>query len=63
MVTTDASKPTKTYNLRMVPTSTEVVFCGYDYVGKADLSKGYWYPKIKFGVPTISLVTMKQQLF
>ena len=26
-------------------------FCTvYDYVGKADLSKGYWNPKAKFGV-------------
>ena len=28
-------------NLRTVPTNTEVFFCGYDYAGKADLSKDY----------------------
>ena len=33
--------------LRMVPTNTDCAV--YDYVGKADLSKAYWNPKINCG--------------
>ena len=36
--------------LRTVPTNTEVFLSSFDYAGKADLSKGYWNPKRKFGV-------------
>ena len=32
-----------------MPTNNEVFLCGYDYVGKADLGKGYWNPKKKIG--------------
>ena len=42
----------KVMNLRTVPTNTEVF---YDYVGKADFSKGYWNPKTKLGVTVHSL--------
>ena len=33
----------------------------HDHAGKADLSKGYWNPKRKFGVTTQFLEIMKQQ--
>ena len=37
--------------LRMVPRLIPKYFCAvFDYVGKADLSKGYWNPKRKLGV-------------
>ena len=37
-------------------------FCAiYDYVGKADLSKGSWNPKRKLGVTTHFLEIIKQQ--
>ena len=49
--------------LRTVPTNTEVFYAVYDYVGKADLSKGYWNPKRKLGVTMHCLEIIKQQLF
>ena len=33
----------------------------YDYVGKADLSKGYWNPKRELGVTKFFLEVIKQQ--
>ena len=49
--------------LRTVPTNTEVFCVVYDYVGKADFSKGYWNPKRKLGVTTHLSEIIKQQLF
>ena len=46
--------------LRKVPTN----FCaGYNYAGKADLSKDYWNPKRKLGEATHFLGIIKQQHF
>ena len=42
--------------LRMGPPNTV-----YDYVGKAELSKGYWNPQRKLGVATHLLAILKQQ--
>ena len=37
-------------------------FCAvYNYAGKADLSKAYWNPKRKLGVPTHFSEIIKQQ--
>ena len=46
------------------PNRDEMYFCkGYDYWGKADLSKGYWNPKRKMWVTTDFLEIIKQKLF
>ena len=34
----------------MVPPNAKVFCEVYDYMGKADLSRGYWNPKRKLGV-------------
>ena len=44
----------------MVPTDTEVFLPSYDYVEKADFSKGYWNPKRKLGITTHSLEIINQ---
>ena len=39
-------------------------FCAvYDFAAKADLSKGHWYPKRKFGVTMHFSEIIKQQYF
>ena len=53
----------KSQFLRTVPTDKEVFCVVYDYAGKADISKGYWNPKRKFGVTKHFLEIIKQQLF
>ena len=40
------------YPLRTVPSNTDVFCEGYDYGGKADLSKSHWKPKRKMWVTT-----------
>ena len=48
--------------LRTVPTEIEVFCVVYKYVGKADLSKGYWNPKRKLGVTSHVLEIIKQNV-
>ena len=51
--------------LRTVPTNKEVLFLYmvYDYVGKPDLSEGYWNQKRKFGLTMHILEIIKQHVF
>ena len=47
--------------LTVVPVKTEIFCPVYNYVGKADLGKGYWNPKRKLGVTIHSLEIIKLQ--
>ena len=44
--------PSNSSFLRSVPADTKASLCGLDCEGKADLGKGCWNQKRKFGVTT-----------